>query len=229
MVKTDEVLRTLLEMGFGCVSLNEAMFRGRGCTDPCIPKSYFATDRLGKHPDAPVNRRCGERVVGLFEIGLAGESRHSACSVSRMLRAAMLELFSADTRDFVLDCDDDPLREGKKAAQLAFLRIAMAACLDGENVGRADVRGQVEAEADRRRAKMGMGASNGRADDSGQAHAVACCRCGECASRPELVESVFGAMDVLSFDGELVLVFRPMGENVRENPFGQVELQPLAG
>ena len=55
MVKTDEVLRTLLEMGFGCVSLNEAMFRGRGCTDPCIPKSYFATDRLGKHPDAPVD------------------------------------------------------------------------------------------------------------------------------------------------------------------------------
>ena len=49
MVKTDEVLRTLLKMGFGCVSLNEAMFRGRGCTDPCIPKSYFATDRLGKH------------------------------------------------------------------------------------------------------------------------------------------------------------------------------------
>lgn len=32
MVKTDEVLRTLLEMGFGSVSLNEAMFRGSGGT-----------------------------------------------------------------------------------------------------------------------------------------------------------------------------------------------------
>ena len=63
MVKTDEVLRTLLEMGFVCVSLSEAMFKGWGRTDPRIPKSYFATDRLGKHPDAPVNRLCGERVV----------------------------------------------------------------------------------------------------------------------------------------------------------------------
>lgn len=131
MVKTDEVLRTLLEMGFGCVSLNEAMFRGSGCTSPEIPKSYFATDRLGKHPDAPVNRMCATRVLRLFEIGLSGRSKHDACSVSRMLRAALLELFRVETLDFAYDGKADPMREHKMAAQMAFLRIAMAACVDG--------------------------------------------------------------------------------------------------
>ena len=125
MVKTDEVLRTLLGMGFGCVSLNEEMFRGRDCTSPGIPKSYFATDRLGKHPDAPVNRMCATRVLWLIEIGLSGKSKHDACSVSRMLRKALLEMFRVETLDFAYDGKADPMRERKMAAQMAFLRIAM--------------------------------------------------------------------------------------------------------
>ena len=39
MVKTDEVLRTLLEMGFGCVSLNGAMFRGGAAPTPAYPRA----------------------------------------------------------------------------------------------------------------------------------------------------------------------------------------------
>lgn len=56
MVKTDEAQGIPLEMSFDYVNLNKTMFRGGSCASPKIPKSYFATDRPGKHSDAPVNR-----------------------------------------------------------------------------------------------------------------------------------------------------------------------------
>lgn len=202
MVKTDEVLRTLLEMGFGCVRLNEAMFRGSNCKSPKIPKSYFATDRLGKHSDAPVNRMCAERVLRLFEIGFSGQSRHDACSVLRMLRAEMLELFRVETLDFVYDGSADPICAGKMEAQIAFLRIAMTECMGGERVERAAVVGLVEAEADRRRAKMAFGMSAGCNDDD-----VCGFACGGCLHRPEVVSSVTGRMEVVRRGNSLVMVF----------------------
>ena len=44
------------------------MWRGQGNTDPCVPAGYFATDRLGKYPDIPVNLLTAERVVEMAGI-----------------------------------------------------------------------------------------------------------------------------------------------------------------
>lgn len=56
------MLRTLPERGFGYVSLNERMFYGGKQDDPKVPKSYFATDRLVRHPNAPV-------IIDFFRLG----------------------------------------------------------------------------------------------------------------------------------------------------------------
>ncbi len=62
------MLRTLPERGFGYVSLNERMFYGGKQDDPKVPKSYFATDRLVRHPNAPV-------IIDFFEASVVCVTR----------------------------------------------------------------------------------------------------------------------------------------------------------
>ena len=84
---------------------------------------------------------------------------------------------------------------------MAFLRIAMAACVDGERVGRAEVAGKMEAEADRWRVRMALGLAGGHGDCS--------CRlaCNECLRRPEVVSSMAGRMDVVRCGDGVLMVF----------------------
>lgn len=64
-VSTADLLLAVLVALFGQKTVSVKMWRGRGNTDPRVPAGYFTTDRLGKHPDAPVLhvRRAGRRDV----------------------------------------------------------------------------------------------------------------------------------------------------------------------
>ncbi len=73
-VGTAWLLERTLTALFGHKTVPVKMFRGKGRRDPMIPASYFATDRLRLHPEAPINRMCAERVVEMVRIALAGES-----------------------------------------------------------------------------------------------------------------------------------------------------------
>lgn len=134
---------------------------------------------------------------------------------------ALLELFYVDTLDFAYDDGADPMREGKMAAQLAFLRIAMAACLDGERVERAAVAGKVRAEANSRRARMACGAG-GFGDDGG----LRGLPCDGCLKRPVVVSSMAGHMDVVRCGDGVLMVFCPARAAL---PGGGLEALPEVG
>lgn len=70
-------------------------------------------------------------------------------------------------------------------------------------MGRAEVAGKVEAEADRRRARMAYGMCPAH---DGCSSGLAC---DECLRRPEVVSSVAGRMDVVRCGEGMMLVFCP--------------------
>lgn len=59
IVSTNEVLRTLLERGFGYVSLNERLSYGGG-NDPGIPKSYFLSTPIIPFRASSTSVACAE-------------------------------------------------------------------------------------------------------------------------------------------------------------------------
>ena len=79
---------------------------GQGNTDPYVPAGYFATDRLGKHPNTPVNRLTAERVVEMAGIALRGESDYDRCATSRQIGRVLHELFGVAAPEFVIDEGD---------------------------------------------------------------------------------------------------------------------------
>lgn len=74
-ISTADLLLAVPVALFGQKTVCVKMWRGRGNTDLNVPAGYyFATGRLGKHSDAPVNRLCAERVMDMAAIALCGES-----------------------------------------------------------------------------------------------------------------------------------------------------------
>ncbi len=73
---TSYLLERTLTVLFGRKTVPMRMFRGKGCRDPRMQSSFFATDRPKNHPDRPISRLATERVVELVQICLAGESAY---------------------------------------------------------------------------------------------------------------------------------------------------------
>ena len=109
---------------------------GQGNTDPYVPAGYFATDRLGKHPEAPVNSPTAERVAEVAGIALRGESDHDRCATSRQMGRVLHELFGVAAPEFVIgEADSGEVVGLKAAAQLALLRQVMSVAVDRCDVG----------------------------------------------------------------------------------------------
>ena len=163
-ISTAEILLAVLVALFGQKTVRVKMWRGQGNTDPCVPAGYLATDRLGKHPDTPVNRLTAERVVEMAGIALRGESDYDRCATSRQIGRVLHELFGVAAPEFVIgEADSGEVAGLKAAAQLAFLRQVMSVA-----VGRRDV--GVERMASSLR---GVAAFSG---DSGKAEGACGCR-----------------------------------------------------
>ena len=135
-ISTADLLLAVLVALFGQKTVSVKMWRGRGNTDPRVPAGYFATDRLGKHPDAPVNRMCAERVVEMAGIALRGESGYDRFATSRQIGRLIHDLFGVATGEFVM-ADGDPggAIAPKADAQLALLGHVMSAAVDRRDVG----------------------------------------------------------------------------------------------
>lgn len=50
---------------------------GNGPHDPEIPKSYFLSDRIGKHPEKPINKRAADSLSRLLELEKRPASVHA--------------------------------------------------------------------------------------------------------------------------------------------------------
>lgn len=81
-VSTADLLLAVLVALFGQKTVCVKMWRGHGNADQNVPVGYFATNRLGKRSDAPVNRLCAERVMDMATIALRGESGYDRCATS---------------------------------------------------------------------------------------------------------------------------------------------------
>lgn len=150
-VSTADLLLAVLVALFGQKTVSVKMWRGRGNTDPRVPAGYFATDRLGKHPDAPVNRMCAERVVEMVGIALRGESGYDRFATSRQIGRLIHELFGVATGEFVMDAEDlDDVSVPKADAQLALLGHVMSAAVDRHDVGVRRTATALQRVADRR-------------------------------------------------------------------------------
>lgn len=135
-ISTADLLLAVLVALFGQKTVSVKMRRGRGNTDPRVPVGYFATDRLGKHPDAPVNRMCAERVVEMAGIALRGESGYDRFATSRQIDRLIHELFGVATGEFVIGAEDlDDVSAPKADAQLALLGHVMSAAVDRSDAG----------------------------------------------------------------------------------------------
>ena len=174
-ISTADLLLAVLVALFGQKTVCVKMWRGRGNTDPRVPAGYFATDRLGKHPDAPVNRMCAERVVEMAGIALRGESGYDRLATSRQIGRVLHELFGVATGEFVMAAGDpDGASSAKADAQLALLGHVMSAA-----VGRSDVGVRRTATGLER-----VAARRGEADAGACGRPCRrCCRCDEnCAA-----------------------------------------------
>lgn len=78
-ISTTGLLLAVLVAQFGQKTVRVKMWRGQGNTGSCVSAGYFATEQLGKHSDAPVNRLCAERVMDMAAIALRGESGYDRC------------------------------------------------------------------------------------------------------------------------------------------------------
>lgn len=135
------LLEHTLEVLFGTKTVPVAKFRGTGFTDPCIPASYFAGDRLKDHPDRPVNRLAAERVVLMVEIALAGESGFDRLAISRLVSGLTFEMFGVGCGELIVLGPGDELLDVKVAAQLDLVRTVMACAVGRERVEVAVVTG----------------------------------------------------------------------------------------
>ena len=164
-IATFYLLEHTLEVLFGTKTVPVAKFRGTGFTDPGIPASFFASDRLLDHPDRPVNRLAAERVVLMVEIALAGQSGFDRMAMSRLVSGLTLEMFGVGCGELIILGPEDELLEVKVAAQLDLVRTVMAGAVGRERVVVSQV-----AELLREitgRAKHWPGAREARACDGG--------------------------------------------------------------
>lgn len=108
-VSTFKILTDTMVTLFVNKTLDEKLFKGKGLTNPRIPKSYFS-DRLNDYPDAPINRKAADRILLLTGIALRGESKYEPDALSRQIYRLLLDLFGVDTCEFVLSGADDSER-----------------------------------------------------------------------------------------------------------------------
>ncbi len=140
---TAYVLERTLTVLFGHKTVPVRMFRGKGCRDPRIPASFFATDRLKNHPDKPINRLAAERVVELVQICLAGESAYDRLSVSRLVSGLAHEFSGVGCDALIIESLGDAQIEEKVAAQLDLVRAVMACAVGKHLVERARIMGLI--------------------------------------------------------------------------------------
>ncbi len=128
-VGTAWLLERTLTALFGHKTVPVKMFRGKGRRDPMIPASYFATDRLRLHPEAPINRMCAERVVEMVRIAPAGESGFDRFAISRTVGALAREFFGVGVDMLIVEHRADELLWAKIAAQIDVVRCVMGAAV----------------------------------------------------------------------------------------------------
>lgn len=100
-MKTRDLLKSYLIELLGRVTIPMTMFKGTDHIDPGIPAGYFASDRLKGHPNAPVNKLAGDRLVQLTEIVLHGRSGFDRKKSIECLRVYFLRLM--DTENCILN------------------------------------------------------------------------------------------------------------------------------
>lgn len=146
MLTTERILTDVLVSLFGHRTLDMKLFRGKDLRDPGFPRTYFLSDRIGKHPEKPINRRAADRVLLLVDIVLRGQSKLQPATASRMVRSFILDDFGVDTREFVLRGPNDPNAATKIEAQLALLRCILVPAINVEALDEEEIAGALRME-----------------------------------------------------------------------------------
>lgn len=146
-ITTDRVLRELLLKSFGRITIDQSMFYGTKCEDPCIPMGYFSTDRLKRHSNNPINKLTVDRLIDLFRIVLGNKSKYSANEVSSLLCEVVKNITSVDIKHFaIFDNDDAASATNKKIVLIDILRVILNECCGKESIQLGSVAEKIKNE-----------------------------------------------------------------------------------